>query len=152
MSPSEEVKKEAEALYRSHTADGLPMEALGLLLTVFGDTSHKQKRSQYADELARYINLHAQSDEAQGTAHYPSFYAELERHEVLHSSLRVDAIILQGLVTAAPESPLIMPMVKGLLARRRNGVWYNTQENAWAIIALDTYYSGTVTLALLDLL
>ncbi len=65
------------------------MEALGLLLTVLADTSNKQKRSSYADELARYLVVHASTDDVSSTTHYPSFYDEHSRHTVLHSEYRV---------------------------------------------------------------
>jgi len=88
MSPSSGIKKEAEDFFVQKTADGLPIEALGLLLTLLADTERKQKRSPYADELVRYLATHVQLDDKLGTAHVPSFYDTLTRHKCFHSSTR----------------------------------------------------------------
>lgn len=53
-----------------------------------------------------------------------------------------DAILLEALVVADPENESISKLVKNLLSKRRNGIWKNTQENCWALIALDRYFSG----------
>jgi hypothetical protein len=55
----------------------------------------------------------------------------------------VDAILLEALVVADPENGYIAKLVKNLLSMRRNGIWQNTQENCWALIALDRYFTGT---------
>jgi hypothetical protein len=88
LSPSAEIKKETEDFFVRKTADGLPIEALCLVLTVLGDAEGKQKRSLYADELVRYLATHISVDEEMGTAHVPSFYDELTRHETFHSNYR----------------------------------------------------------------
>lgn len=88
LSPSAEIKKETEDFFVRKTADGLPIEALCLVLTVLADAEGKQKRSPYADELVRYLATHISVDEEMGTAHVPSFYDELTRHETFHSNYR----------------------------------------------------------------
>jgi hypothetical protein len=75
-----------------HTADGLPIEALGLVLTVLADAEGKQKRSPYADELVRYLGTHVTVDDEMGTAHVPSFYDEITRHETFHSNYRAGTL------------------------------------------------------------
>jgi hypothetical protein len=47
---------------------------------------------------------------------------------------------MEALITADPKSPLIPKLAKGLLERRRNGRWENTQTNCWATLAFDKYY------------
>lgn len=89
LSPSADIKKEAEEFFLRRTADGLPIEALGLILTVLADANGKQKRSPYADELVRYLITHLNVNDEIGTAHAPSFYDELTRHEAFHSNNRV---------------------------------------------------------------
>ncbi|KAL6044106.1 Alpha-2-Macroglobulin, variant 2 [Balamuthia mandrillaris] len=149
LSPDASIKQEAEQYYASHAPDELPMEALGLLLSIFADTSttgtlmfkKQQKRSACADEVVRYLANHIKVDKDTGLAHAPSYYDELSRHSLLHSNYRVDAMLLEGLVMADPEHELVAPLAKGLLAMRRNGTWLNTQENAWATIALNRYFT-----------
>jgi len=50
-------------------------------------------------------------------------------------------MILNALVKSDPNNEMIPKLVKGLLAVRRQGKWDNTQENCWATIALNTYFS-----------
>ena len=60
---------------------------------------------------------------------------------LLHSNRRTDAIILEALIDHEPEHPLIPKIVKGLLANRQQGRWDSTQENSFALTALDRYFS-----------
>jgi uncharacterized protein YfaS (alpha-2-macroglobulin family) len=56
------------------------------------------------------------------------------------SSVRTTAIVLNSLVkTNAGEAP-IRPMVRWMMAARKDGRWGNTQENAFAMEALVAYY------------
>jgi alpha-2-macroglobulin len=58
---------------------------------------------------------------------------------LLDSEARTTAIVIRTLVAIDPQHPLAARLAKGLLAARRGGVWRSTQENAWALIALDDY-------------
>jgi hypothetical protein len=57
-----------------------------------------------------------------------------------NSNVRSTAIALDALVRAGAEETQIRPLVRWLLAARKNGRWNNTQENAWALQALVNYY------------
>jgi uncharacterized protein YfaS (alpha-2-macroglobulin family) len=57
-----------------------------------------------------------------------------------NSNIRSTAIVLANLVRTGGSDTLIAPMVRWLLAARRNGRWGNTQENAVAMEALVAYY------------
>jgi uncharacterized protein YfaS (alpha-2-macroglobulin family) len=46
---------------------------------------------------------------------------------------------LWALLTAQPAHPLGAALAQGLLDRRDGGTWQNTQEAAYALLALDTY-------------
>jgi uncharacterized protein YfaS (alpha-2-macroglobulin family) len=59
--------------------------------------------------------------------------------EVFYSSTRTDAIALLALLTIAPDHPAVAKMARGLLGKRTNGSWRNTQENAYAVMALAAY-------------
>ena len=73
--------------------------------------------------------------------------------ELLDSSARTAALVLRGIVAASPDgtspalpgrgqsqgSPLAERLAKGLLAHRVDGAWRSTQENVWALLALDDY-------------
>ncbi len=57
-----------------------------------------------------------------------------------HSNTRTGAIVLLALLKAHPEHPLVPKLARWLLKVRRNGRWSNTQENAWALVALGRYF------------
>jgi uncharacterized protein YfaS (alpha-2-macroglobulin family) len=59
--------------------------------------------------------------------------------DLLDSSSRTTALVLRALVAVDPAHPLATKLARGLLARRVNGAWRSTQENVWALLALDDY-------------
>ncbi len=56
------------------------------------------------------------------------------------SNARTTAIVLNSLVKAGAGDAPIPQMVRWLMAARKNGRWGNTQENAYAMQALVSYY------------
>jgi len=59
--------------------------------------------------------------------------------DLLDSSTRTSALVLRALVAAHPDHPLASRLAHGLLRRREGGGWRSTQENVWALLALDDY-------------
>jgi uncharacterized protein YfaS (alpha-2-macroglobulin family) len=58
-----------------------------------------------------------------------------------NSNVRSTSIVLGSLVRRGQRDlAQIQPMVRWLIAARRNGRWGSTQENAWALQALVAYY------------
>jgi hypothetical protein len=57
-----------------------------------------------------------------------------------HSDTRSTALVLQALLGAQPDHPLVEKMVKHLLEARLEGRWRNTQETAFALCALHDYF------------
>ena len=55
------------------------------------------------------------------------------------SATRTDALALQTLLQVAPDDPRVEKLARGLRERRRGGRWRNTQENAFALLALSQY-------------
>ncbi|MGH1344220.1 MAG: alpha-2-macroglobulin family protein [Nannocystales bacterium] len=55
------------------------------------------------------------------------------------SPVRTDAMILLALVRAAPDDALIEPLARGLTKARNSGQLRNTQENAYALLAMAGY-------------
>ena len=82
--------------------------------------------------------LRGNVQELQATAHTAeaSIY---DLDEFFHSDGRTDAILLMALLRVDPEHPLIVKLARGLLERRVGGKWRNTQENAYALVALADY-------------
>jgi uncharacterized protein YfaS (alpha-2-macroglobulin family) len=56
------------------------------------------------------------------------------------SNVRSTAIVLNSLVKASASADEIRPMVRWMMAARKNGRWGNTQENAHAMESLVAYY------------
>ena len=57
-----------------------------------------------------------------------------------NSNVRSTAIVLNSLVKASASADEIRPMVRWMMAARKNGRWGNTQENAHAMESLVAYY------------
>jgi uncharacterized protein YfaS (alpha-2-macroglobulin family) len=57
-----------------------------------------------------------------------------------HSDTRSTALVVQALLGARPDHPLVEKMVAYLLEARRQGRWRNTQETAFALLALHDYF------------
>jgi uncharacterized protein YfaS (alpha-2-macroglobulin family) len=57
-----------------------------------------------------------------------------------NSSVRSTALVLNSLVRANGSATDVSPLVRWLVAARKNGRWGNTQENAIAMQALVNYY------------
>jgi uncharacterized protein YfaS (alpha-2-macroglobulin family) len=57
----------------------------------------------------------------------------------MDSPTRTGAIVLRAMLAQNPKHALVVPLVRGLLAQRRGGAYRTTQENAFALLALDAY-------------
>jgi uncharacterized protein YfaS (alpha-2-macroglobulin family) len=55
------------------------------------------------------------------------------------SDIRSSAILLIAMLRSDPNHPLVSKLTRGLLESRRGGRWSNTQENAYALLALADY-------------
>ncbi len=109
-----------------------PPEAAAWLLAALAEDA--ESRAEVAKLRAA---LEARVTETGSVAHVVTGYEDRERRVLLASEERTDAVVLDALLRAAPESDLIPKLTAGLLAARRKGRWSTTQANAWAIVALD---------------
>jgi len=111
----------------------LPLFARAFLLMAM----HRQDPA--APELRGLLDeLLANLEELPATAHTK----ERGRHnldEFFASDGRSDAIILMALLRLDPDHALVPKLVRGLLERRVGGRWRNTQENAYALVALTDF-------------
>ena len=115
--------------------DALPMEALGWLTAVLADDASSEAQ-------LRRVRRHVldRIEETASTAHLATSYGE-DGHVVAHSDRRTDAIVLDALLEAPFETAELVPkLARGLLASRSSGRWGNTQENAFALLALRHYF------------
>jgi uncharacterized protein YfaS (alpha-2-macroglobulin family) len=111
--------------------DKLPLEALGWLMPVLSGDA--------ASLAAIRHHLNNRAEETAGAAHFTTSYKD-GAQVMLHSDRRADGIILESLIGDSPNSDLIPKIVRGLLAHRTAGRWYNTQENCFVLLALDRYF------------
>lgn len=61
----------------------------------------------------------------------------------MNTDTRSTAIVLAALARLDPKNALAPNTVRWLMAARKGGHWENTQENAWAIIALTEWMAAT---------
>jgi alpha-2-macroglobulin len=125
----------ARALYAEVDLDRHNLETLGWLLPVLAADARGSARELSAIER----HLSNRVTETAAGATFTTGYAD-GAHLLFHSSRRTDAVILEGLMAARPDSDLIVKTVRGLLAHRKRGRWSNTQENGWVLLALDRYF------------
>ncbi len=114
--------------------EGVPLEALGWLLPVLA--AHADSAGLVV-EVRRHLNNRV--TETAGAAHFVTSYED-GAHVLLSSDRRADGVLLEALIGVAPESDLIPKLAAGLLAHRTAGRWSGTQENVFAVLALERYF------------
>jgi len=116
----------------------LPLEKQSLeTLAFLLPTLHESASSRTsADRIVQHLRTRA-AEEA-GTVTFTTSYGDGD-WLVMHSSRRTDAVILRALLDVDPQSDLLPKIVRGLLDHRTRGAWDNTQENSFALLALDRY-------------
>ncbi len=112
------------------------LEAVAWLWMVLDDVQGYEAQHE---AILRHITNRAV--ETASSATFTVDYGE-EDYLLLHSNRRTDAVILDALIDAAPESDLIPKVVEALLGHRTRGRWGNTQENVFVLLALDHYFSA----------
>jgi hypothetical protein len=110
------------------------METRGWLLGLFaGNKDAGDERKA----IVRYAMNHV--SETAGAANFTTSYSD-GAYLLLASDRRVDGVMLESMIQEDPKSDLIPKIVTGLLAHRKAGRWLNTQENSFALLALDLYF------------
>jgi hypothetical protein len=118
------------------TESELSLEAMGWLLSA---TANEPSAEPLHENILR--RLTNQLRETAATASFVEDYAG-GGHWVLHGSRRTDAVVLDALLSARPDSDLIEKLARGLVNHRRNGHWGNTQENVFVLLALKHYFQA----------
>ncbi|MDX1614518.1 MAG: alpha-2-macroglobulin family protein [Candidatus Promineifilaceae bacterium] len=125
----------ARRLLNDTGLDSLSLEAVAWLWQVIQDDPGSAADNE---AIGRLFNNRVV--ETAGAANFTTSYGD-QAYLLLHSNRRTDAIILDALIAAAPDSDLIPKVVNGLLAHRTRGRWANTQENVFVLLALDRYFN-----------
>lgn len=113
--------------------DGLPLFARAwLLMALHGADPHDPR----VDVVRR--SLSSTIEELPGSAH-PIDTASERYATLLDSDARTHALVLLAWLRLDPNDPLVDALAHGLRLRRSGGRWRNTQENAYALLALSAY-------------
>lgn len=127
---------EVERIIDSASGAGkLSLEVLGWLLPLLKRDAPVGTTTR--EELLRLLN--ARVMETAAHAEFTTIEDD-EDYLIYRSRPRTDALLLVSLLDAAPESALIVKLVRGLLAVRRDGHWSGSQENAWVLLGIGTYF------------
>ena len=129
-----DIEKGQRLLKEAGGPDKVTMETNGWLLSLFAKNA---KASEERATIVRYALNHV--SETAGAANFTTSYGD-GAYLILASDRRVDGVMLEALIEEQPDSDLIPKLVTGLLAHRTRGRWENTQENTFALLALDLYF------------
>ena len=120
-----------------HRRDELPLFARALLvLAVKAQKLSPAEPRLSAEALGE--ELLANIAELPGTAHVNE-HATYNMESLFQSATRTDAMVLLALLRTHPQHPVIGKLARGLLERRGGAGWRNTQETAYAVLALAEY-------------
>ena len=111
----------------------LPLFAKALLLHAIGSSKGQKK---LADALLPELENALRIENA------AAFVGENTGDEyavLMDSQARTSALVLRALLSVKPDHPLAADLARGLLIQRVDGAWRNTQETAYALLALDAY-------------
>lgn len=123
------VDGKAREVFTQMALDQAPIEGLGWLLP-----------SLSQQDVARVLRLVGNRvSETAATAQITSRYGK-QGYLILHADRRDDAVMLDALIEVAPDSDLIVKLVRGLMANRIQGRWRSTQENVFVLLAMDRYF------------
>ncbi|MCB9766060.1 MAG: hypothetical protein H6739_40165 [Alphaproteobacteria bacterium] len=111
---------------------GLPLEAQGWILPTLHATGQ--------DTSAMLRHWENNSHETAAAAHFVTSYSDKGDYVLLHSSRRVDGVLLDSLIEVKPDHELIPKLVRGLLGHQVRGRWSTTQENSFVLLSMDRYF------------
>ncbi len=138
----------AEQLYQNRAR--LSAEAKSYLLRVYarqdapllaskakGKIKFGSNASERAETLARELMNMAKVQEA--TIHFEDG-SEQDYTWTFGSNVKTTAVVVSALMEANQDKTFAEKVVNGLLASQKNGRWNNTQENIFALEALNLYF------------
>jgi uncharacterized protein YfaS (alpha-2-macroglobulin family) len=83
--------------------------------------------------------LRGAAHETQSTVHFTDVNQDVLKL-FSNSDERLNALILDALMSTTPDDLLIPKIARGLILSQRNGHWLNTTDNAFALLALSKYF------------
>ena len=130
----QDVTKRALELYarRRHR----PLFTRALLLATFASIKRSAAVTAAMETLATELG---DSLQVEGTTAHAVEGLHSDYQHFMHSDDRTSAIVLHALLMARPKHPMITRLVRWFLVGRRQARFRNTQEAAWALLALWDY-------------
>ena len=129
-----DIAKGQKLLRDTGGVDKVTMETNGWLLGLFaGNKAAEVERKAIVRHALNKVS------ETAGAANFTTSYGD-GGYLLLSSDRRVDSVLLESLIQEQKDLDLIPKVVTGLLAHRKAGRWLNTQENTFALLALDLYF------------
>ncbi|KIG15320.1 hypothetical protein DB30_05747 [Enhygromyxa salina] len=129
---AEAQRAPSEALAKLHERrTTLPMFARAILLMAIHDQDPGDPRAAaMLAELRSFVDEREASARIETDSTWTWYW---------DSNVRSSAMMLIAMLALDPEHVLVPKLARGLLDARRGGRWSNTQENAYALIALAEY-------------
>ena len=120
-----------------HTATSIAWCLRGI-----GDPKDDPKKKKAVESIRKYIT--EKIVETAETARFKESEYSISGHLFVHSTTRTDAIVLEAIIHFGPEllgikKDLVTKLMKGLMKVRSITGWRTTQENSFALIAMDKY-------------
>lgn len=122
-------KSKAALVFRLLPENEAPLSGLAWLAIAYPDTYGEVALKRF-ENAAGVTASKANFAESFGESNYLT----------LQSNRKTDALVLEALLTIAPDHDLVVKTVRGLEAGKTRGRWYNTQENAFALLAISRYF------------
>jgi uncharacterized protein YfaS (alpha-2-macroglobulin family) len=130
-----DIGKGQKLLAEAGGVEKVTMETNGWLLGLFaGNKAAEAERKAIVRHALNKVS------ETAGAANFTTSYGD-GAYTLLASDRRVDAVMLESLIQEQKDLDLIPKVVTGLLAHRKAGRWLNTQENTFALLAMDLYFN-----------
>ncbi|MBL4689699.1 MAG: alpha-2-macroglobulin, partial [Nannocystaceae bacterium] len=119
-----------DGLYERHLRLPLFAKAL-LMLTLANHAKDDPRIKTLRDEVAAFVDLRNDSARIETDGGRWTRYFD--------SDTRTSALFMMALLNTTPDTPLVPQLARGLMAAQRGGRWANTQENAYAMVAMAQY-------------
>ncbi|HEY9718084.1 MAG TPA: alpha-2-macroglobulin family protein [Trichormus sp.] len=135
--PTYSHEKDADPDVHTILRDSLSLEGMCWLLpSLTSDPDEKADAQAIREIISQHIVESASNAEVQDDPY------ESGGFHLFYSNVRMQAVVLETLMQDQPTSPIITKLLRGLLLARKNGIWSNTQENGYALLALSKYFSS----------
>lgn len=120
--------------------DNMPRSAqLFLAMAMHSANATPKYRTQLLDDVLAFAEVDLGGDGGAATLQGVD-YRDPYSWQIWQSATRANAVALIALMRMRPDDALVPKFAQGLLRERSNGHWQNTQNTAFALMALGEYF------------